>query len=126
MVGAGGLSILCALPDDEVQRICQENLPRVKSAYFGYTEKEIAARIKAGRETGYVFANVLERPGIRALGMCVRNKSGYPVAALSLSAFVERWTDARKQWVVELLREIVRELEDVLSRETVPTIRVTS
>lgn len=110
-VGAGGLAILSALHEQEVARIRAENLARVRQSYPDYTEQEIDARLSAARELGYVWADVLERPGIKALGMCVRDRQRRPVAAISLSALAAKWTPGRLTTVLELLRETISSLE---------------
>jgi len=110
-VGAGGLAILCALDAREVARIRAENLPRVAQRYPGYAEKEIDARLAAGRKQGYVLTDVLEKPGIKALGMCLRDENRRPIAAISLSALATKWSDHRLARVLELLRETVDSLE---------------
>jgi len=110
-VGAGGLAILSALDESEMARICAENLPRIRESYPNYSKAEIDSRLTAGRSLGYVLADVLEKPGVKALGMCIRDGKKRPIAAISLSALASKWTGRRVEIVLDLLRESISSLE---------------
>jgi len=119
-VGAGNLAILSALDDEEIARICEENRERVQKKYPLYTQDRVLRRIAHGKRLGYVFTDVLERTGIKAMGVPVRDSRGKPLAAISLSALNTRWTDRKLTEVIDILKETTAAFEEELARSALP------
>ena len=119
-VGAGSLAILSALDDEEITRICAENRARIQKKYPLYTQDQALCRIAQGKRLGYVFTDVLERAGIKAMGMVVRDARGRPMAAISLSALNTRWTDRKQAEVIDILKETTAAFEEELARTPQP------
>lgn len=120
-VGAGNLAILSALDDGEIARVCEENRERVQKKYPLYTQDQVLCRISHGKRLGYIFTDVLERAGIKALGMPVKDAHGKPLAAISLSALNTRWTDQKLVEVIDILKETTAALEEELARTPLPS-----
>ncbi|MEI7297449.1 IclR family transcriptional regulator [Paraburkholderia tropica] len=114
-IGVSNIALLSCLSESEIERIRTENWPRVRECYPEYTQQEITARLRAARDHGFVLADVLQRPGIRAMGMPVRDARGQPLAAIGMSALQERWSTRRTDHVVTLLRQTVDSIRDELS-----------
>jgi len=110
-VGCGNLAILSALPDDEVRRICLANASRVREKWPSLTDNLLRKRIMNTRRLGYAHTEVLETVGVSSVGMCIRDPSGKPFAALSVSSVDARLSGPRVQETVTFLREAVSSIE---------------
>ncbi|OZI32083.1 hypothetical protein CAL29_30070 [Bordetella genomosp. 10] len=104
-MGSSNLAILSRLPLGEIQRICEENYPRIRKSYPGVTERGIKQRLAAAQRDGYVFADVMQREQIiKSMAFPILDRHALPVASIGLSALVERWTSRR-------IRQVQRQME---------------
>lgn len=110
-VGSSNLAILSNLDADEVGRICRENLPRLLQKFPRYSEAELLRRLALARRHGYVLADVVEKFGIRALAMCIRDHDGKPIAAVSISALGSELEGERMTRMKLLLRSTIDAIE---------------
>jgi DNA-binding IclR family transcriptional regulator len=105
-VGAAGLALLAALPDDEVAAIIAENAP-VLGDYGGMTPERQRMLVRATRERGWSVIGNHATQGVLAVGRVVRNSTQLPVAAISVASTVDRMTRERQrliaQWIDEAL-----------------------
>jgi DNA-binding IclR family transcriptional regulator len=109
-VGAGGRAILGALPADEMRQIISANARRL-SAFEGLTPDALLAHVRGDRERGYTLHDVSGGSEVKALGVVIRNPSGEPIAALSVSGIASRVDGDRRERLVSLLRDEVRVIE---------------
>jgi DNA-binding IclR family transcriptional regulator len=104
---ASGVAMLSALPETEVKTVIKD----LGSSVIGYNKNQLSARalltdVKKAREDGYAFhkGNVVT----------LKNRSGAPFAAISVTAISSRMRDNRPQEIAELLKQGARELEQLL------------
>ncbi len=108
-VGAAGLALLAALPDDEVDAAIAANaqeLPR----YGGMTPERLAILVRATRERGWSVVGNHATQGVLAAGMAVRNAEGAPVAAISVASTLDRMPRERQQLIARWMREALAAL----------------
>ncbi|WP_454689217.1 IclR family transcriptional regulator [Achromobacter aloeverae] len=115
-VGAGNIAILAALSPEEYTRIRNANRPRLRERYPDYSEQELTQRIYSSQALGYTVADVIEAPGVRSVGMCIRNAVREPIAAISVSTIESRLDVMRVGEVVTFLQYAVKSIEAELLR----------
>jgi len=118
-IGAGGLALLMALPDAEIEAVLQRNAGKLA----GYPYASLPALhdgMAAARARGYIYTENHLSGGVHAIGLAVRSTAGELVAAVSVSAIAERLTEPRRsrieQWLQETEARIAADL-DVTSLE---------
>jgi len=116
-VGAGGRAILSALPDSDAGHIADLNSPRLPS-YDGLTVKRLTSLVRADRKLGYTLHDVPGASGVKAVGMAIRDQSGEPVAALSVSGIASRISGERMPQLVTLLRRETGNIERLLAAQS--------
>lgn len=109
-VGAGGLAILAALPDDEVEialrvngRYIDEHFPRSSVSVI----RELVAQT---RQRGYAIIPGIVAPGYWALGVPLLQRDGRPVAAVVLVASESRLHPTRRAVLGERMLRISHDL----------------
>lgn len=102
-IGAGGLSILGALPRAEARRIVTA-LSRRLAGYAPATLEQILRASDYARKAGYAVSDEAVARGVRAVGVCVRDADGVPVAAIGIAAISQRLQPNRIADLVGLLR----------------------
>ena len=105
-IGAGAIAILSALGVDEVENILRANSRHVARKYPRYDSTTIRARIDVARRSGYVLNDIIEVPGVRAVGVPICNSAGQPIGAISVSALANRLDDSRILEVATLLKDV--------------------
>jgi len=108
-VGAAGLALLAALPDEEVQSIVAANAPAL-AHYGGMTPERMRILVKATRERGWSVIGNHATQGVLAAGMAVRNADGAPVAGISVASTLARMPRQRQQLIALWMREALAEL----------------
>lgn len=117
-VGAGGLAILAALPDEEVTRICTANAERTRRKNARFSEENLHADIAAARRRGYALNKVLDIPPVMSVAMAIRYPDGEPAGAISVSTFSERLAKGRMDMVVDCLRDAIASIESELQAQS--------
>ena len=108
-VGAGGLAILCAMPETEAHAIIQNNAHRyLKFATFSVDFLRQA--VDQGRVQGYSFLDSAVTPGTAAIGVAF--PQGNPVAAISVSALSGRLEQPRREEIAQELHRQLRKISD--------------
>ncbi|GAA5232632.1 hypothetical protein GCM10025795_09660 [Verticiella sediminum] len=113
-VGCGNLSMLSALPDDEVARICLANASRMAEKYPRITPEVLRSRISVTRQQGYAHTEVVETVGVSSIAVCVRDENKMPVAAISVSSVSYRLEGQRVFEALAFLQHAVREIEALM------------
>jgi DNA-binding IclR family transcriptional regulator len=116
-VGGGSLAILSALPDLEVQRICDINAERTKDRFPRYSEEDLRKDIADARTRGYALKDVLEIPGVRTAAVPIRRPDGTAIAAISVATIAQRLDQHRSSLVAGYIAEAVVAVEAQLSAE---------
>lgn len=113
-LGAGGLSILSALSDVEVERVLSSVGPRLRR--YQVSETIMRQRVQATRECGYALGHSSGALDVTAVGRCIRGPSGAPTAAVFVAGVSNRTGDARMRQIDKLLLSCVRRIETAQSR----------
>ncbi|WP_184855371.1 IclR family transcriptional regulator [Acidovorax soli] len=108
-VGAAGLALLAALPDDEVDACIAANAQALPH-YGGMTPERLAILVRATRERGWSVVGNHATQGVLAAGMAVRNAEGAPVAAISVASTLDRMPRERQQLLARWMREALAAL----------------
>jgi DNA-binding IclR family transcriptional regulator len=82
---AVGKAVLAALPEAEVDAILRQHGMRRFTPRTLVTPAELKAELKKIAEQGYAFDDEENEEGVRCIGAMVREYSGRPVAAISIS-----------------------------------------
>ncbi|WP_052097416.1 IclR family transcriptional regulator [Achromobacter sp. RTa] len=115
-VGASGLALMSALPDDEIDRICRINVERTQRKSPRFTEAALRASIESTRRRGYATNKVMDEPPVHSVGMAIRAPDGTPAAGISVSTLASRLGQDRLEMVVRCLDDTVRSIEAELRR----------
>jgi len=108
-VGAAGLALLAALPEDDVAAVITANAPAL-GTYGGMTPERMRILVRATRERGWsVIGNHATR-NVLAVGMAIPNADGEPVAAISVATTVARMPRERQQLIARSMRAALRDL----------------
>jgi DNA-binding IclR family transcriptional regulator len=111
-VGAGGLAILCALPEAEADEIIEANAERYAKLSM-LDPAGVRAAVREGRERGYAFLDSAVFQGTAAVGVAF--PSAAPFAAVSVAAISARLDATRRVQVATALQRQVRALERTLA-----------
>ena len=109
-VGAGGVAILSALPDDEVDDALQANGRYIDEQYPQTPVTVIRQLVAETRERGYTIIPGIVVPGFWALGVPLLQQDGRPVGAIVLVASASRLHATRRTALGERMRRMGREL----------------
>ncbi len=108
-IGIGSLAILATLPDDEARSIIASNEPRLPE--HGLNGSTLLSQARKAQKLGYAVRETPTLAGVRSIGQVLRNQSGMPFAALSISAISSRMADRRVQELAVILRNESRLIE---------------
>lgn len=108
-VGAAGLALLAALPDEEVAAAITANAP-VLGRYGGMTADRMEIMVRATRERGWSVIGNHATHGVLAVGMAVLGSDGAPVAAISVASTMDRMPRGRQQLIARWMREALTAL----------------
>ncbi|UUZ66440.1 IclR family transcriptional regulator (plasmid) [Polaromonas sp. P1-6] len=106
-VGAGGLAILCAMPEPEAEAIIQANGHRYEK-FASFTADFLREAVAAGRVQGYSFLDSAVTPGTAAIGVAFPQDN--PVAAISVGAISGRLDQPRREEIAQELHRQVRKI----------------
>lgn len=104
-VGAGGLAILCALPQAQANAIIDANSHRYRK-FASFDVGFLRDAVAEGRERGYSLLDSVVTPGTAAIGVAFPPEN--PVAALSVAAVSSRLGKARREEVAKEMQQQVR------------------
>lgn len=110
-VGAGGLAVLSAMSDEQVERIMQANSE--KYPQHGKTIDQVQAQVADARALGHVN-RVITELGVTTLSMAIRDRSRRPFASISVSSISQRMTPDHVISVLDLMRPVIHELEEAI------------
>ena len=109
-IGAGGLALLAALDDAEVESIIAANAWRL-AAYGGMRAPALAEMVRRARRLGYALNDRQATPGAMSVGMAVPSPPGTPTLAISVGAIASRMQPARQGEIAKILKSEIRALE---------------
>ena len=106
-VGAAGLALLAALPEEEAEACIAANAGQLP-AYGGMTPERLRLLVAASRERGWSVVGNHATRGVLAVGLAVRNTAGEPVAGISVATTMARLPRARQALMAALIREALQ------------------
>ena len=112
-VGAGGLAILAALPEEEAEAALRANGAYIDRHYPKSAVSVIRPLLQETRERGYAIIPGIVVPHYWALGVPLLRKDGRPVAAIVLVTSEARLHPMRRAVLGERMLRVSR---DVMSR----------
>jgi DNA-binding IclR family transcriptional regulator len=112
-VGAGGLAILAALSDADVQVAIKAVAVQLKR--YGLSESLLHGAVLATRERGIAVDEGSAALGVTALGRVIHDRSDAPVAAIFVASIRSRMTESRQHEVGRRLVACVRMVEKTLA-----------
>jgi len=102
-VGAAGLALLAALPDDEADAVITQH-GTMPSSFGGMTQERLRILVKACRQRGWSVIGNHAAKGALGVGIAVSDRQGRPVAAVSVAAPIERMPRIRQEFVAGAIR----------------------
>ena len=106
---SGGKALLAELPDDRLTALLRGAAGRAPDGMTDGERRSLVAGLRVIRDQGYAENKEETESGVCAVGVCVRDRSGEAVAALSVAAPSVRYTPDR-------VRLFVRELRSAAAR----------
>lgn len=98
-----GKAILAYLPQEEVDAILDRWGMEPRTPQTITSREAMYEELRKIREQGYAVDNEEETPGVRCIGVPIRNLDGYPTGAISISGTVLSITDSILPQYAELL-----------------------
>jgi len=103
-VGAAGLALLAALPDDEAEAAIHAH-GVVLGRYGGMTPERMELLVRSTRERGWSVVGNHAVQGALGVGRAVRDAEGRPIAGISVAASTDRMTSQRQRWIAGLMKD---------------------
>lgn len=104
-VGAGGLALLAALPDEELEEILAANADVLADKYPPFSPSALRALVQDTRTRGYALNPGMLLPDSWAIGVPICGADGRPVGALSIAATESRLSPHRQLEIAPLLKK---------------------
>lgn len=118
-VGAGGIAILAALDDDEIERCIEANGAECEQRYPDDQRTQMLERVRECREKGYAINRGSVVRESWAIGAMIRDHSGAPIAALTVAAVQSRLQPEREAKLGPWLMKEAASLELLIRTEQV-------
>lgn len=103
-VGSAGLALLAALPENEVRELMEQNAAAYR-AYGGMTVAQMRKLVDNTRTRGWSVVGNSAVPGVLGVGVALRDETGYPRLAISVSSMIDRMPARRQRVIAELIHE---------------------
>jgi DNA-binding IclR family transcriptional regulator len=111
---SGGKALLAELPDDQLTAVLRAAAGRPPGGLTDAARRTLITELRRVRDQGYAENLEETESGVCAVGMCVRDAAGDPVAALSVSCPSVRYTPAAsRRFVTELTAAVTRARPDI-------------
>jgi IclR family acetate operon transcriptional repressor len=104
---SGGKALLAELPDAQLTALLRGANGRPPEGMTTAERRGLVNELRLVRDQGYAENIEESESGVCAIGLCVRDKAGEPVAALSVSAPSVRYTPDRSRLFLRELRTTV-------------------
>ena len=112
---SGGKALLAELPDDQLTALLRGSGGRPPDGMTAAERRSLVVELRLVRDQGYAENIEQSESGVCAIGLCVRDMAGDPVAALSVSAPSVRYTPDRSRMFLKELRTTVAKAQaDIL------------
>lgn len=115
-VGAGGMAILAALPDEEVGLVRAETSNELARRYPAFTPEVLELGMAQSRQRGWALNAGLYLAKSWGIAVALRAPTGDVLGALSIAAIDSRMAEARQHYLAGLLQREARIVERRLKR----------
>ncbi len=112
---SGGKALLAELPDAQLTALLRGAAGRPPEGMTAAERRSLVNELRLVRDQGYAENIEESESGVCAIGLCVRDKTGDPVAALSVSAPSVRYTPDRSRVFLSELRTTVAKAQADIS-----------
>lgn len=113
-VSAGGLALLAALPEHEIEPVIKAVAPRL-GAYGDLDTDELLELVGRTRIEGHAVTANRAAPGVRAVSLPIYNASHSPIAAVAVATTLSRMTNERiRDIILPKLKTAAREITRLL------------
>ena len=109
---SGGKALLAELPDAQLTALLRGTNGRPPEGMTAAERRTLVSQLRLIRDRGYAENIEESESGVCAIGLCVRDKAGDAVAALSVSAPSVRYTPERSRMFLRELRTTVARARD--------------
>lgn len=113
-VGSAGLALLAALPENEARELIGQNAAAYR-AYGGMTVAQMRKLVDNTRTRGWSVVGNSAVPGVLGVGVALRDETGYPRLAISVSSMIDRMPAQRQRVIAELIHRQLSQARDVRS-----------
>ena len=114
---SGGKALLAELPDAELTALMRDMAGRPPDGLTAARRHALVAELRVIRDQGYAENKEESESGVCAIGICVRDAAGEPVAALSVSAPSVRYTPDRVRLYLRELKSAVASAAPDIARQ---------
>ena len=104
---SGGKALLAELPDAQLTALLRGASGRPPEGMTTAERRSLVNQLRLVRDQGYAENIEESESGVCAIGLCLRDRAGDPVAALSVSAPSVRYTPERSRMFLKELRTTV-------------------
>lgn len=108
---SGGKALLAELPDARLTALLRGVNGRPPEGMTAAERRALVSELRLIRDQGYAENIEQSESGVCAIGLCVRDQLGGPVAALSVSVPSVRYTPERSRVFLRELRTVVARAE---------------
>ena len=112
---SGGKALLAELPDAQLTALLRGANGRPPEGMTAADRRSLVGELRRVRDQGYAENIEESESGVCAIGLCVRDMAGDPVAALSVSAPSVRYTPDRSRAFLSELRATVAKAQADIS-----------
>ena len=112
---SGGKALLAELPDVQLTALLRGTAGRPPEGMTAAERRSLVNELRLVRDQGYAENIQESESGVCAIGLCLRDKTGDPVAALSVSAPSVRYTPDRSRMFLSELRTTVAKAQAGIS-----------
>ena len=111
---SGGKALLAELPDVQLTALLRGAAGRPPEGMTAAERRSLVNELRLVRDQGYAENIQESESGVCAVGLCLRDKTGDPVAALSVSAPSVRYTpDRSRMFLIELRTTVAKAQADI-------------
>ena len=112
-VNAGGLALLSCLSELEVVRIFDAVGPRL-SIYGNLDVPELRKHVDRARAKGYAWISNRAVPGVSAVGLPIKSRTGTAIAAVTVATTQARMTDRHVNDIMPMLKDAAAAIGEML------------
>lgn len=112
-LGAGGLAILAAMPEDEAREVLASVAGTIENEWH-FPEATLKESLQAARARGLAVIENRINPGVTAIGRSFRDSLGHVFGAITVAGSSARLTKVRTAAIEGSLREAAQTIERAL------------